>query len=99
MLDVSMHIRDKGALFREITRVLRPGGMLVMHEQTAPIPKAMQPITRRALRTDEGDAPGASGTAAPRPGRPARGGTGHHRWVHRDAGEPRWAHWNPRVEA
>ena len=48
MLDVSMHIRDKRALFQEIARVLRPGGMLVMHEQTAPIPKAMRPITRRA---------------------------------------------------
>ena len=48
MLDVSMHIRDKRALFQEIARVLRPGGILVMHEQTAPIPKAMRPITRRA---------------------------------------------------
>jgi len=48
MLDVSMHIRDKGALFRQIARVLRPGGLLVMHEQTAPIPAAMRPITRRA---------------------------------------------------
>ena len=48
MLDVSMHIRDKGALFRQITRVLRPGGMLVMHEQTAPIPEVMRPVTRQA---------------------------------------------------
>ena len=48
MLDVSMHIRDKRALFSEIARVLEPGGLLVMHEQTAPIPKAMLPVTRRA---------------------------------------------------
>ena len=48
MLDVSMHIRDKAGLFGEIARVLRGGGLLVMHEQTAPIPKAMRPITRRA---------------------------------------------------
>jgi SAM-dependent methyltransferase len=48
MLDVSMHIRDKSALFREIARVLRPGGLFVMHEQTAPIPEVMRPVTRQA---------------------------------------------------
>ena len=48
MLDVSMHIRDKRALFGEIARVLRPGGLLVMHEQLAPIPEAMRPVTRQA---------------------------------------------------
>jgi ubiquinone/menaquinone biosynthesis C-methylase UbiE len=48
MLDVSMHIRDKRSLFSEIARVLEPGGLLIMHEQTAPIPKAMHPVTRRA---------------------------------------------------
>jgi ubiquinone/menaquinone biosynthesis C-methylase UbiE len=48
MLDVSMHIRDKRALFGEIARVLQPGGLLVMHEQTAPIPSAMRAVTRRA---------------------------------------------------
>jgi SAM-dependent methyltransferase len=48
MLDVSMHIRDKAALFREIARVLRPGGLFVMHEQTAPIPEVMRPVTRQA---------------------------------------------------
>ena len=48
MLDVSMHVRDKHALFTEIARVLRPDGLLVMHEQTGPLPKAMQPVMRRA---------------------------------------------------
>ena len=48
MLDVSMHIRDKAALFSEIARVLRPGGLLVMHEQTGPLPTAMRPVTRQA---------------------------------------------------
>jgi ubiquinone/menaquinone biosynthesis C-methylase UbiE len=48
MLDVSMHIRDKAALFAEISRVVRPGGLLVMHEQTGPLPKAMRPVTRQA---------------------------------------------------
>jgi ubiquinone/menaquinone biosynthesis C-methylase UbiE len=48
MLDVSMHIRDKQALFAEIARVLRPDGSLVIHEQTGPLPKAMQPVMRQA---------------------------------------------------
>ncbi len=48
MLDVSMHIRDKQALFGEIARVLKPGGLLVMHEQTGPLPKAMLPVRRLA---------------------------------------------------
>jgi ubiquinone/menaquinone biosynthesis C-methylase UbiE len=48
MLDVSMHIRDKQALFCEIARLLKPGGLLVMHEQTGPLPKAMLPVRRRA---------------------------------------------------
>lgn len=48
MLDVSIHIRDKRALFGEIARVLRPGGLLVMHEQTGPLPRAMRPVTRVA---------------------------------------------------
>ncbi|MEX1007345.1 MAG: class I SAM-dependent methyltransferase [Acidimicrobiia bacterium] len=48
MLDVSMHIRDKQTLFGEIARVLKPGGLLVMHEQTGPLPKAMLPVRRRA---------------------------------------------------
>jgi ubiquinone/menaquinone biosynthesis C-methylase UbiE len=48
MLDVSMHIRDKNALFREISRLLRPDGLLVMHEQPGPLPETMRAATRRA---------------------------------------------------
>ncbi len=47
MLDVGIHIRDKRALFGEIARVLRPGGLLVMHDQMGPLPQAMRPMTRR----------------------------------------------------
>jgi ubiquinone/menaquinone biosynthesis C-methylase UbiE len=47
MLDVSMHIKNKRALFSEIARVLRPGGLMVMHEMTGPLPKAMSPLSRR----------------------------------------------------
>jgi ubiquinone/menaquinone biosynthesis C-methylase UbiE len=48
MLDVSVHIRDKRSLFREIARVLRPGGFFVMHEQIGPLPSAMRPVMRQA---------------------------------------------------
>ncbi len=48
MLDVSMHIRDKRALFGEIARVLEPGGLMVMHEQIGPLPAAMRPVMRQA---------------------------------------------------
>jgi SAM-dependent methyltransferase len=48
MLDVSMHIRDKRALFAEIARLLEPAGLLVMHEQTGPLPAAMRPVMRQA---------------------------------------------------
>jgi sarcosine/dimethylglycine N-methyltransferase len=48
MLDVSMHIRDKRALFNEIARVLRPDGLMVMHEQIGPLPAAMRPAKRQA---------------------------------------------------
>jgi ubiquinone/menaquinone biosynthesis C-methylase UbiE len=48
MLDVSIHIRDKRTLFREIARVLRPDGLLIMHEQTGPLPRAMRPVMRQA---------------------------------------------------
>jgi ubiquinone/menaquinone biosynthesis C-methylase UbiE len=48
MLDVSMHIRDKRGLFSEIARVLQRGGLMVMHEQTGPLPPAMRPVMREA---------------------------------------------------
>ena len=49
MLDVGIHIRDKHALFSEIARVLEPGGLLVMHEQTGPLPNAsIFPAKRQA---------------------------------------------------
>jgi len=48
MLDVSMHIRDKNALFDEISRVLRTDGLLVMHEQPGPLPETMRAAKRRA---------------------------------------------------
>jgi len=48
MLDVGMHIRDKRALFAEIARVLKPGGLMVMHDQTGPLPPAMRPVMRQA---------------------------------------------------
>jgi SAM-dependent methyltransferase len=48
MLDVSIHIRDKRTLFDEIARVLRPGGLVVIHEQIGPLPAAMRPAKRQA---------------------------------------------------
>ena len=48
MLDVGIHVADKPALFAEIGRVLRPGGLLVMHDQTGPLPPAMDPATMGA---------------------------------------------------
>jgi len=48
MLDVSIHIRHKSALFGEIARVLEPGGLFVMHDQTGPLPQAMTPVTEQA---------------------------------------------------
>ena len=39
---------DKAALFAEVARVLEPGGLLVMHDQTGPLPKAMGPVTSDA---------------------------------------------------
>ena len=59
MLDVSMHIRDKAALFAEIARVLRPGGLLVMHEQTGPLPKEMRPVTRQAAGSADANVAGS----------------------------------------
>jgi SAM-dependent methyltransferase len=46
MLDVGIHVRDKHALFAELARALRPGGLLVMHDQTGPLPTAMRRVTR-----------------------------------------------------
>jgi sarcosine/dimethylglycine N-methyltransferase len=48
MLDVSVHIRDKRTLFQEIARVLRPEGLLVMHDQLGPLPRSMRPAMRQA---------------------------------------------------
>jgi ubiquinone/menaquinone biosynthesis C-methylase UbiE len=48
MLDVALHVRDKPMLFTEIARALRHGGVLVMHDQMAPIPTSMRPVTRQA---------------------------------------------------
>ena len=62
MLDVSMHVRDKRALFGEITRVLQPNGLLVMHEQTGPLPPSIHPLTRQAPYIRPG-CPNSSGTS------------------------------------
>jgi SAM-dependent methyltransferase len=48
MLDASMHVREKAALFGELARVLRQGGLLVLHDQWGPLPPAMRPVMRRA---------------------------------------------------
>jgi len=48
IMDVSIHVRDKAALFGEIARVLRPGGLLVLHDQMGPLPRAMLPAKRAA---------------------------------------------------
>jgi SAM-dependent methyltransferase len=48
ILDVSIHIRDKRRLFGELARVLRAGGLVVVHEQMGPLPPAMLPLKRRA---------------------------------------------------
>ena len=48
MLDVSIHVRDKTALCREIARVVQPDGLLVMHDQLGPLPQVMRVVTRRA---------------------------------------------------
>jgi len=48
MLDVGIHVRDKAGMFGEIARVLRPGGLMVMHDQMGPLAKAMAPVTRLA---------------------------------------------------
>jgi len=48
MLDVSIHIANKAALFGELARVVKPAGLLVLHDQPGPLPPAMRPVTRRA---------------------------------------------------
>jgi cyclopropane fatty-acyl-phospholipid synthase-like methyltransferase len=48
MLDVSIHIANKAALFGELARVVKTAGLLVLHDQPGPLPPAMQPITRQA---------------------------------------------------
>ncbi len=48
MLDASVHVTDKRGLFLQLARVLKPRGLLVMHEQMGPLPAAMRYVTRRA---------------------------------------------------
>jgi ubiquinone/menaquinone biosynthesis C-methylase UbiE len=48
MLDVGIHIRAKQALFAEIARVMKRGGLFVMHDQTGPLPTTMRPLRREA---------------------------------------------------
>jgi SAM-dependent methyltransferase len=48
MLDVSIHIANKAALFGELARVVQVDGLLVLHDQPGPLPPAMRPVTRRA---------------------------------------------------
>jgi len=47
MLDAGVHVRDKTALFGQLARVLRPGGLMVLHDQFG-LPPAMRPVMRRA---------------------------------------------------
>lgn len=56
----SMNVADKAALYREIRRVLRPGGTLALHEIMAgpvqpphfPVPWAREPATSHLLRPE-----------------------------------------------
>jgi ubiquinone/menaquinone biosynthesis C-methylase UbiE len=48
LLDVSIHIANKAALFGELARVVQADGLLVLHDQLGPLPPAMRPVTRRA---------------------------------------------------
>src|SRR5262245_16023923 len=48
ILDVSIHIANKAALFGEVARVVKTAGLLVLHDQPGPLPPAMRPVTRRA---------------------------------------------------
>ncbi|MEO5841750.1 MAG: methyltransferase domain-containing protein [Acidimicrobiales bacterium] len=48
MIDVSIHVRDKAALFGEMARVLAPDGLFVLHDQIGPLPRAMLLAKRAA---------------------------------------------------
>lgn len=48
MLDASVHVADKRGLFGELARVLKPQGLLVLHDHIGPLPPAMRPVTRDA---------------------------------------------------
>src|SRR5215472_9141731 len=48
LLDVSIHIANKAALFGELARVVHADGLLVLHDQLGPLPPAMRPAIRRA---------------------------------------------------
>jgi len=48
LLDVSIHIANKAALFGELARVVQVDGLLILHDQLGPLPPAMRPATRRA---------------------------------------------------
>ena len=47
LLDVSIHIANKAALFEELARVVHADGLLVLHDQLGPLPPAMRSVTRR----------------------------------------------------
>jgi len=48
LLDVSIHIANKAALFGELARMVQVDGLLILHDQMGPLPPAMRPATRRA---------------------------------------------------
>jgi SAM-dependent methyltransferase len=48
MLDASIHVREKARLFDELARVLRAGGLLVLHDMPGPLPRSMASASRRA---------------------------------------------------
>jgi SAM-dependent methyltransferase len=48
MLDASIHVREKAKLFRELSRVLAVGGLLVLHDMPGPLPRSMGVARQRA---------------------------------------------------
>jgi ubiquinone/menaquinone biosynthesis C-methylase UbiE len=48
IIDASIHVRNKPALFAELARVVRSGGLLVLHDQLGPLSVAMRPAKRAA---------------------------------------------------